>query len=93
MAINRRMEMQVRKPKLNFRSSFLRVKSVGLSNFGGEVIEATLLEMFKLDWAELREYISGSKSSLAVDWMYRLVQHLGKSMGVFQLPLDQTSTD
>lgn len=54
--------MQTRKPKLNFRSSFLRVKSVGLNNLAREVIEATLLEMFKLDWAELQGniFLAGS---------------------------------
>lgn len=54
MTINRRTEMQRRKPQLNFRSSFLRVKSVGLNTPAREVIEAALLEMFKLDWAELQ---------------------------------------
>lgn len=49
MTINRRQEMQTRKPHLNFRSSFLREKCVGLNNRATEVIEATWLEMFQLD--------------------------------------------
>lgn len=81
LALNRRKEMQARKSKLNFRSSFLREKSVGLSNIARGVIEAIWLEMFKLDWAALQGI--GSRSSLARAGMCALVRHLGKSAGSF----------
>lgn len=58
--------------------SFLRVKSQGVNNRAREVIEAAVLEMFKLDRAELGgDYIPGSSSCLALGWMHRLVQPLG----------------
>lgn len=70
--------------------SFLRVKSQGVNNRAREVIEAAVLEMFKLDRAELGGGLySWQQLLLGTGLDAQVGPALGKSMGGFELALDQ----
>lgn len=69
--------------------SFLRVKSLGVNNPAREVIEAAVLEMFKLDRAELGGLHSWQQVLPGSGLDAQVGPALGKSMGGFELALDQ----
>lgn len=64
-----------------------------MNNHAREVIEATVLEMFKLDRAEGGGLYSWQQVLLGAGMDAQVGPALGKSMGGFELALDQPFAD